>query len=208
MVRGHHEAFDGHVLEKSHENSQQLTSNKNVEHVRDSFIPEPPKYPSGIKLTFFFVALCLTVFLVALVCSEYILLPYLLEKAYVMANTNVLKDHTIIATAIPTITSQFLSDEDMGWYGSAFLLTTCSFQLFFGELYTLLSLKWTFIGAVLIFEVGSAICGARPNSVALIIGRAIAGIGGAGFLGKAIARSYGHLCCWKSTLACAAFTRC
>ncbi|KAJ5590709.1 hypothetical protein N7450_004681 [Penicillium hetheringtonii] len=183
MVRGHHEAFDGHVLEKSHENSQQLTSNKNVEHVRDTFIPEPPKYPSGIKLTFFFVALCLTVFLVAL-------------------------DHTIIATAIPTITSQFLSDEDMGWYGSAFLLTTCSFQLFFGELYTLLSLKWTFIGAVLIFEVGSAICGARPNSVAFIIGRAIAGIGGAGFLGKAIAGSYGHLCCWKSTLACAAFTRC
>jgi MFS family permease len=96
------------------------------------------------------------------------------------------KDQTIIATTIPTITSQFHSVEDIGWYGSAFLLTTCSFQLFFGKLYTLLSLKWTFVGAVLIFEVGSAICGASPNSVALIVGRAIAGIGGAGIFSGAL----------------------
>ncbi|RJE18500.1 MFS toxin efflux pump [Aspergillus sclerotialis] len=119
------------------------------------------KYPSGVKLTFIFVALCFTVFLVAL-------------------------DQTIISTAIPTITTQFHSIEDIGWYGSAYLLTTCSFQLFFGKLYTLLSLKWTFVGAVLIFEVGSAICGASPSSVALIVGRAIAGIGGAGIFSGAL----------------------
>lgn len=76
--------------------------------------------------------------------------------------------------------------EDIGWYGSAFLLTTCSFQLFFGTLYALLSIKWTFVGAVLIFEIGSAICGASPNSVALIIGRAVAGIGGAGIFSGAL----------------------
>ncbi|KAK4089937.1 hypothetical protein PCL_05665 [Purpureocillium lilacinum] len=95
-------------------------------------------------------------------------------------------DQTIIATAIPTITSQFHSIEDIGWYGSAYLLTTCSFQLFFGKLYTLLSLKWTFVGAVVVFEVGSAICGASPNSIALIVGRAIAGIGGAGVFSGAL----------------------
>ena len=50
----------------------------------------------------------------------------------------------------------------------------------------MLSLKWTFVGAVLIFEVGSAICGASPNSVALIVGRAIAGIGGAGIFSGAL----------------------
>lgn len=76
--------------------------------------------------------------------------------------------------------------EDIGWYGSAFLLTTCSFQLFFGKLYSLLSIKWTFVGAVIIFEIGSAICGASPNSVALIIGRAVAGIGGAGIFSGAL----------------------
>lgn len=39
---------------------------------------------------------------------------------------------------------------------------------------------------MVIFEVGSAICGASPNSVALIIGRAIAGIGGAGIFSGAL----------------------
>jgi MFS family permease len=37
-----------------------------------------------------------------------------------------------------------------------------------------------------IFEVGSAVCGAAPNSVALIIGRAIAGVGSAGIFSGAI----------------------
>ncbi|OAA77138.1 Major facilitator superfamily domain, general substrate transporter [Akanthomyces lecanii RCEF 1005] len=119
------------------------------------------EYPKGLKLVLIFTALCLTNFLVAL-------------------------DQTIIATAIPTITSQFHSIEDIGWYGSAYLLTTCSFQLFFGKLYTLLSIKWTFVAAVLIFEVGSAICGTSPNSIALIVGRAIAGIGGSGVFSGAL----------------------
>lgn len=66
------------------------------------------------------------------------------------------------------------------------LLTTCAFQLFFGKLYTFLSLKWIYLTAIFIFEVGSAICGAAPNSTALIIGRAIAGLGSAGIFSGAI----------------------
>ncbi|EAU32257.1 predicted protein [Aspergillus terreus NIH2624] len=148
------------VLEfPSQEKAQVTTSND----MNQTALPDPvtPEYPSGIKLTFIFVALCLTVFLVAL-------------------------DQTIIATAIPTITTQFHSIQDIGWYGSAFLLATCSFQLFFGTLYTLLPIKWTFISALATFEVGSAICGASPSSVALIVGRAIAGIGGAGIFSGAL----------------------
>jgi MFS family permease len=37
-----------------------------------------------------------------------------------------------------------------------------------------------FLAAVVVFEIGSAVCGAAPNSTAFIIGRAIAGIGSAG----------------------------
>lgn len=37
-----------------------------------------------------------------------------------------------------------------------------------------------FLAAVIVFEVGSAICGAAPNSKAFIVGRAIAGVGSAG----------------------------
>ena len=42
------------------------------------------------------------------------------------------------------------------------------------------SVKWTFLSAFLIFELGSLICAVAPNSTAFIVGRAIAGLGLAG----------------------------
>jgi MFS family permease len=50
--------------------------------------------------------------------------------------------------------------EDVGWYGAAYLLTTCTVQLIFGKLYTFYSLKWTFLLALTLFEIGSLVCGA------------------------------------------------
>jgi len=119
------------------------------------------EYPSGVKLTLITIALCLSVFCMAL-------------------------DNTIIATAIPKITDQFKSINDVGWYGSAYLLTTCAFQLLYGKLYSFLSLKWVYLIALFIFELGSLICGVAPNSPALIVGRAIAGLGSAGIFSGAI----------------------
>jgi MFS family permease len=40
--------------------------------------------------------------------------------------------------------------------------------------------KWTYILCVVLFELGSAICGAVPSIDALIIGRAICGVAGSG----------------------------
>jgi MFS family permease len=75
--------------------------------------------------------------------------------------------------------------------GSAYLFTLCAFQLFFGKLYTLFSIKWVFITSVAIFELGSAICGGAPTSAALIVGRAIAGVGAAGnFSGLVVVTTY------------------
>ncbi|KAJ7661537.1 major facilitator superfamily transporter [Mycena polygramma] len=119
------------------------------------------EYPHGIKLHLITVALCLSVFLVAL-------------------------DNTIIATAIPKITDEFNSLEDVGWYASAYLLTTAAFQLLFGRFYSFLSIKWVYVTAIVIFELGSLICGVAPNSTALIVGRAIAGLGSAGIFSGAL----------------------
>lgn len=55
--------------------------------------PDGSEYPTGLKLTLITLALCLGVFLMAL-------------------------DNSIIATAIPHITDQFNSLDDVGWYGS------------------------------------------------------------------------------------------
>ncbi|EEH33074.1 MFS transporter [Paracoccidioides lutzii Pb01] len=89
-------------------------------------------------------------------------------------------DNTIISTAIPKITDNFHALGDVGWYASSYLLTTCAFQLMWGELYTLYSIKWTYITALFIFELGSLICAVAPNSTSLIAGRAIAGVGSGG----------------------------
>lgn len=40
--------------------------------------------------------------------------------------------------------------------------------------------KWVHLGSIFVFSVGSAVCGAAPNMNALIVGRVIAGVGGAG----------------------------
>lgn len=75
---------------------------------------------------------------------------------------------------------------DVGWYGSSYLLTTCATQLIYGKFYTFYSIKWVYLVALAIFELGSLICGVAPNSTALIIGRAVAGVGAAGIFSGAI----------------------
>ncbi|KAJ0304933.1 hypothetical protein COL516b_005716 [Colletotrichum fioriniae] len=91
-------------------------------------------------------------------------------------------DRTILATAVPKITTEFNSLNDVAWYGSSYLLTTCCFQLMFGKLYAELRVTWVFLAALFFFELGTIVCAAAPNSIALIIGRAISGIGCAGLL--------------------------
>ncbi|KAI4171620.1 MAG: hypothetical protein LQ343_004098 [Gyalolechia ehrenbergii] len=112
-------------------------------------------YPKGIRLVGIVLALIISIFLVAL-------------------------DMTIVATAIPRITDQFHSLDEVGWYGSAFFLTVAAFQSTWGKAYKYFPLKTAFLLSIGIFELGSLVCGAAPNSTALIVGRAIAGAGGAG----------------------------
>lgn len=126
-----------------------------------SAAPSEQEFPSMKKAMVILIALYLAVFLVSI-------------------------DRTILGTAIPRITDEFHSFDDIGWYQSAFMLTTAGFQLFFGRVYTFYSPKWTYIAAITIFEVGSAVCGAAPTSTAFIIGRAIAGIGAGGMFGGAM----------------------
>ncbi|KAK4038248.1 major facilitator superfamily domain-containing protein [Parachaetomium inaequale] len=89
-------------------------------------------------------------------------------------------DRTVIATAVPRISDEFHALGDIGWYGSSYMLTTACAQLLFGRIYKFYDMKWSFLLSIIVFEIGSAICGAAPNSTAFIVGRAIAGLGSAG----------------------------
>jgi MFS family permease len=113
------------------------------------------QYPGKIKLLVIISSLNLAMFLVGL-------------------------DNTIISTAIPKITDRFHALDDVGWYASAYLLTNCAFQLMWGKLYTFYIVKWIYLIALFLFELGSLICAVSPSSTTLIVGRAIAGVGGGG----------------------------
>jgi len=69
---------------------------------------------------------------------------------------------------------------------TAYLLTTAALQLLFGRFYTFFSIKLIYLGAIVIFEIGSLICGVANNSITLIIGRAIAGVGSAAMFSGAL----------------------
>ena len=148
-------------LHKTFSGNLQRTTSNSIISVPGADEGDEIVYPQGLKLALIILALCLSVFLVAL-------------------------DNTIIATAIPKITDHFKSLGDVGWYGSAYLLTTCALQLFFGKLYTFYSIKSVYLVSIVIFEIGSAVCGAAPSSSALIVGRAVAGIGSAGVFSGAL----------------------
>lgn len=55
-----------------------------------------------------------------------------------------------------------------------------AFQLLYGKFYALFQVKWVYLTALFLFELGSLICGVAPNSTTLIVGRAVAGLGSAG----------------------------
>ncbi|KAL8704582.1 MAG: hypothetical protein Q9201_002274 [Fulgogasparrea decipioides] len=84
-------------------------------------------YPTGWKLGVILLALFLGTLLVAI-------------------------DNTIIGVIIPKITTVFAHLEDVGWYGSAYLLTVTAFQPIMGNFYKLFQVKVVYLGSVTIFE--------------------------------------------------------
>ncbi|KAF1815326.1 major facilitator superfamily protein [Eremomyces bilateralis CBS 781.70] len=84
------------------------------------------------------------------------------------------------------MTNDFHALDDIGWYGSAYLLTMCSMQLIYGRIYTFYPPKLVFLASIFLFEIGSVVCGAAPTSTAFIVGRAIAGLGASGIISGVI----------------------
>ncbi|OTA99736.1 hypothetical protein M426DRAFT_268835 [Hypoxylon sp. CI-4A] len=83
--------------------------------------------------------------------------------------------HGVIA-----VVNTFGNSFKLPWLSVGFLLggTACVFPI--GKLYGLFNAKWLYIASSVVFNVGSALCGAAPNIDALIVGRVLAGMGGNG----------------------------
>ncbi|PQE31288.1 MFS drug efflux transporter protein [Rutstroemia sp. NJR-2017a WRK4] len=89
-------------------------------------------------------------------------------------------DATVVADLQPVIVQEFGKIQDLSWLSVAFLLCATATNLIWGRVYNHFNAKWFYIFHVTIFEIGSAICGAAPSMNVMILGRAVAGIGGSG----------------------------
>lgn len=86
-------------------------------------------------------------------------------------------DNTITANIQPPILNDFGRIDLLPWIGTGFALGSLA-VLSWGKAYGIFNLKWIYLFNVILFEVGSAICGAAPSMNVLIVGRVIAGVGG------------------------------
>ncbi|KAJ7249526.1 major facilitator superfamily domain-containing protein [Mycena haematopus] len=89
-------------------------------------------------------------------------------------------DQTIIATALPSIASDFHAITRLSWIASGYFLPQAGLMLLYGKILSIAPGKWVFLIAIVIFEAGSLLCALSPSIDVLIVGRVVAGVGAAG----------------------------
>jgi MFS family permease len=89
-------------------------------------------------------------------------------------------DQTIVADIQAAVIGAFGSVEKLGWLGIGFPLGSIATILSLGKAYSIWDIKCLYIASLIMFAAGSALCGGAPNMDALIVGRVLAGAGGAG----------------------------
>ncbi|WP_425415471.1 MDR family MFS transporter [Peribacillus loiseleuriae] len=87
-------------------------------------------------------------------------------------------DNTIVATAMGTIVSDLGDFDKFVWVTSAYMVATMAGMPIFGKLSDMYGRKRFFIFGLIVFLLGSALCGIAQSMVQLSIFRAIQGIGG------------------------------
>ncbi|MFE7458210.1 DHA2 family efflux MFS transporter permease subunit [Streptomyces sp. NPDC057554] len=91
-------------------------------------------------------------------------------------------DQTIVSTALPTIVSELGGMDHLSWVVTAYLLAATAATPLWGKLGDQYGRKKLFQTAIVIFLIGSALCGMAQNMPQLIGFRALQGLGGGGLM--------------------------
>lgn len=91
-------------------------------------------------------------------------------------------DSTIVATALPTIVGELGGLDRLAWIVTAYLLAQTVVTPLYGKLGDLYGRKIVLQVAIVIFLIGSALCGLAGNMTQLIVFRALQGLGGGGLV--------------------------
>src|SRR5262249_2039584 len=96
-------------------------------------------------------------------------------------------DQTIVGTAMPRIVEELQGFSLYSWVTTIYLLTSTAVIPIAGKLGDMFGRKWVLLSAVIIFLLGSALCGAAPSMLWLVIFRGLQGVGGGALMSNAFA---------------------
>ncbi len=96
-------------------------------------------------------------------------------------------DQTIVSTALPKIAASLGGIELLSWVVSAYLLSSTASVIIYGKLSDIYGRKKLFITGIIIFLIGSILCGLSNSIVYLIIFRFVQGIGGGAIFANSMA---------------------
>jgi EmrB/QacA subfamily drug resistance transporter len=105
-------------------------------------------------------------------------------------------DQSIVAVALPVITSELGGLDKLSWVVTAYLLTSTAATPLWGKISDLRGRRPIFQAAIVVFLIGSLICGFSPEIAdylnasginVMIAGRAVQGLGAGGLMSLALA---------------------
>lgn len=91
-------------------------------------------------------------------------------------------DQTVVGTAMPRIIADLNGLQHYAWVGTAYLLASTATMPIWGKLSDAYGRKRFFLAGMVVFIIGSALCGQAHNMTELILFRALQGIGGGAML--------------------------
>jgi EmrB/QacA subfamily drug resistance transporter len=91
-------------------------------------------------------------------------------------------DQTIVATALPRIATDLNGLDKLSWVATAYLLTSAVSTPLYGKISDQFGRKKIFQFAIVLFLIGSALCGLSQNMDQLVLFRALQGIGAGGLM--------------------------
>jgi EmrB/QacA subfamily drug resistance transporter len=96
-------------------------------------------------------------------------------------------DQTIVATALPRIVGDLGGITQYSWVFTAYMLTSTVTVPLYGKLGDVYGRKRLFLFSIVVFLIGSALCGAAQSMTQLVIFRAVQGIGAGGLFPLSLA---------------------
>lgn len=94
-------------------------------------------------------------------------------------------EQSVVATALPTLAGSLGGTSRLAWVVSAYMLTSTISTPLYGKMSDLYGRRIVYQTAIVVFAIGSLLCGFADSMTQLVLARAVQGLGGGGLMSLA-----------------------